>query len=258
MALSRRAVPRFAIPRIADIDPLLTGAALLKAVSLETKANFVFKSYGDAKWAMYASIDNVLFEGARGVFCSYSGTFIPGTSGHGRDYKERGDQNGDAYVDADGMNVEHLWPQSYFGERTPMRADLHHLLPTFVHVNGMRARLPFGEVPDAAAVYRTDAGAKMDTNRFEPPDAVKGRVARGLLYFFVRYHDEENILPTDAKEAFWNGALATLLDWNERFPPDSWERERNGRIEAFQGNRNPFVDDHTLAKRVGIESFRMG
>lgn len=258
-AVARRAVPRFAIPRIGNFDPLLTGAALLKAVSAETKANFVFKSYGDAKWAMFDSIDNVIVEGAHGVFCSYSGIFVPGTSGHGRDYKERGDENGDGNVDSGGMNVEHVWPQSYFNEKTPMRADLHHLLPTFIHINSMRGRLPFGEVPDDEISYQTDSGAKLATNRlFEPPDGAKGRVARGLLYFFARYHDEEdNIFLDGAKTAFWHASLAVLMDWNERFPPDDWERERNARIEAFQGNRNPFVDDHTLAGRIGIENFRV-
>ena len=47
------------------------------------------------------------------------------------------------------MNVEHVFPQTYFDRALPMRSDLHHLMATFEHPNEMRGRLPFGPVPPA-------------------------------------------------------------------------------------------------------------
>ena len=45
-------------------------------------------------------------------------------------------------------------------------------------------------------------------------------------------------------EAFVELADRKLYEaWNRQDPPDSFERERNRRIRALQGNANPFVGD---------------
>ena len=49
-----------------------------------------------------------------------------------------------------------------------------------------------------------------------------------------------------------------LLEWNRTFPPSNQERGRNALVERFQGNRNPFIDDPSLADRIGAEGFRLG
>ncbi|MBX2850648.1 MAG: endonuclease [Phycisphaeraceae bacterium] len=38
--------------------------------------------------------------------------------------------------------------------------------------------------------------------------------------------------------------------WHAQDPPDDWERGRNDRVEAVQGNRNPFIDRPEFAERV--------
>lgn len=38
-------------------------------------------------------------------------------------------------------------------------------------------------------------------------------------------------------------------------PPDANERRRNDLIEQFQGNRNPFIDDPSLADKIGEKVF---
>jgi len=130
-------------------------------------------------------------------------------------------------------------------------------MATFARPNSERSRLPFGEVPDHLVEYRNAAGAKLGGGVFEPPDAVKGRVARALLYFFVRYHNRQ-ILPRGSMHRFWNSNIETYLRWNREFPPDASERQRNDRVEEHQHNRNPFVDDPGLADRIGAEAFLMG
>ncbi|HBL15894.1 MAG: hypothetical protein A2X36_17590 [Elusimicrobia bacterium GWA2_69_24] len=236
--------------------PAFEAAALPLLQSLHelTGQGYRGQSYSAASDYMFSTADQVVRDGQRGVVDSYSGIFVPGTSKEGSDYPERGDQNGDGFVDGQGMNVEHTWPQSFFSKRLPMKSDLHHLLPTFVRPNGIRGTLPFGIVRGSGE-YRNDGGAKAGGGVFEPPDAVKGRVARALLYFYTRYYDQ-NISNGGFGTDFWNDKLELLLSWNRAFPPDQEEVRRNGLVAQFQGNRNPYVDDPSLADQIGADGFR--
>lgn len=247
---------------IESLDPApaaqgsVAGPALLAEVRARTRQGHHGRSYDEAKSSLFTHADSIVVDGVRGVRDAYSGVFVPGSSGNGGDYRERGDQDGDGYNETKGMNVEHLWPQSYFSEKLPMRSDLHHLMATFQHPNGMRGRLPFDEVPDDKVEYHNNAGARMGGGLFEPPDSAKGRVARAMLYFMARYGDQ-GVLPGNVVNHFWNARIETFLRWNRQFPPTRFELERNSMVEKIQGNRNPFVDDPSLADRVGVEGFRM-
>ena len=179
---------------------------------------------------------------------------MPGTGNDGSKYRERGDQNADGRVDSQGMNVEHVWPQSFFNKRAPMKSDVHHLMITFVYPNGMRAALPFGEVRGPGE-YHNRGGAKVGQGVFEPPKEVKGEVARRMLYFYVRHHDN-NITNGSFSDNFWNNKIEMLLRWNRDFPPSAQERRVNDLGQQFQGNRNPFVDDPSLADRIGAAALR--
>ena len=254
----RTGSPAVAVQEQPAVQPFSgpSGPALRDALRTETRRSHRGRTYNEAKSFLFTDADNVRIEGQRGVVDAYSGVFVPGQSGDGGRYSERGDQDGDGYNERNGMNVEHLWPQSYFEERLPMRSDLHHLMATFQHPNSMRGRLPFGEVPDGRVEYRNAYGAKMGAGMFEPPDSAKGRVARSMLYFFVRYGDTA-IMPAGVANHFWNSRIEMFLRWNRQFPPSQFERSRNDIVESYQGNRNPFVDDPSLADRVGAEGFRM-
>lgn len=234
----------------------LAGEALLQSVHEFTQQGHDSKSYRDAQRAIFSTIDRVIINGVTGVYCAYSEIFVPGEFEKGSDFDEEGDLNGDGHVDRDGMNVEHLWAQSYFEKHLPMRSDVHHLLATFMHPNGMRGRLPFGNIADDddGIRYRTSAGAKATSTHFEPPDSAKGDVARAMFYFFARYHDQ-GILPQNVWQDFWHNSIATLMEWNRQHPPDAWEIQRNQRIQAFQGNLNPFVLDPQLIDRIGASAF---
>ncbi len=231
----------------------LTGKPLLEAIHTISGRGHKEKFYSEASDYMFSKADGVVINGVRGVVDAYSGIFVPGTSKEGADYPEPGDANGDGVHDKAGMNVEHTWPQSLFGQALPMRSDLHHLMATFMHPNSVRGHLPFGVVtghPD----YENKAGAKRGNGVFEPPDAAKGRIARGLLYFYARYKDSRMFGRTSV--VFWNQQIELLMEWNRRFPPDAFEANRNDLVESWQGNRNPFIDDHLLADRVGAVAFR--
>jgi hypothetical protein len=231
----------------------LSGKALLDKVSALAGTGHRPHDYSAASDFMFSKADNIVLNGVRGVVDAYSGIFVPGTSKEGSDYPEPGDRNGDGFPDNKGMNVEHTWPQSLFDKALPMRSDLHHLMATFMHPNSVRGHMPFGVVtgtPD----YENKAGAKRGNGVFEPPDAVKGRVARGLLYYYARYKDSRMF--GRKSQVFWNQQIPILLEWNRRFPPDAFEASRNTLVESFQGNRNPFIDDYRLADQIGAEALR--
>lgn len=230
----------------------LNGAALLDQASAAAKRGHAGGAdYRLASHYLFGTADHVEIGGVGGVVDAYSGVFVPGKSEIGSDYPEKGDQDGDGFPDRGGMNVEHVWPQSLFRRGMPMRSDLHHLMTTFEHPNGMRGNLPFGVVKGAPD-YHNGAGAKRGGGVFEPPDSAKGRVARALLYFYARYRDEDFFGSRSAQ--FWNQQIPAILEWNRRFPPDEAEKRRNDLVEKWQGNRNPFIDDPSLADRIGAEA----
>ena len=235
-------------------DGRLAGRQLLEQLHEQTGRGYRDHGYDDSRHFMFSTADNVTVNGRKGVIDAYSGVFVAGEGPDPTRYRENGDQNGDGWVDKGGMNIEHTWPQSFFNKGLPMKADMHHLLPTFIHPNEIRGHMPFGEVRGRPE-YANSGGAKMGQGVFEPPDAVKGRVARAVLYFYTRYYDR-NITQGGFDDSFWNDRIDMLLRWNRDFPPNADEKARNVLVERFQGNRNPFIDDPSLADRVGADGFK--
>ncbi|WP_175408170.1 endonuclease I family protein [Streptomyces sp. TRM64462] len=150
--------------------------------------------------------------------------------------------------DVGDWNREHVWAKSHgdFGTSTGPGTDLHHLRPTDVQVNSIRGNKDFdwGGSPVSGA-----PGNYTDSNSFEPRDAVKGDVARMILYMAVRYEgtdgwpDLEPNNYVNNGSAPYHGRLSVLKQWNEQDPPDAFERNRNEVIYAsYQHNRNPFID----------------
>eukprot|EP00957_Ditylum_brightwellii_P142420 10850790-Ditylum_brightwellii.AAC.1 len=73
----------------------------------------------------------------------------------------------------------------------------------------------------------------------------------------VRYDGNDNgldLVLTDCLDPNENnqlGYLSQLLKWHEEDPVDDAERTRNMKVcEAWQGNRNPFVDYPELASSI--------
>ncbi|MFB7984202.1 endonuclease I family protein [Streptomyces vinaceus] len=149
---------------------------------------------------------------------------------------------------ANDWNREHVWAKSHgdFGTATGPGTDLHHLRPEDVTVNSTRGNKDFdmGGSPVAEA-----PGSFTDANSFEPRDAVKGDVARMLLYMAVRYDGGDGFANLEVNDKVDNGSapaigrISVLKQWNQQDPPDAFEQRRNQVIfDQFQHNRNPFVD----------------
>jgi len=248
-----RAKPKRAFVHVLIVKEL-TGEELFQYLHKITEPKRIdpTSEYTSAKSYLYSVAENITYNGKRGLLPVYSRIFIRGTSGNGNDYREPGDANGDGYSN-DFINAEHLWPQSFFNRQYPMRADMHHLYPSLSIPNNKRANFSFAEVHYAE--YSTTCGSKMTYGKFEPCAPSKGNVARGLFYFMVRYYDR-NIRNMRDYNDFWISKVPLLLKWNREDPPDKYEMKRNNAIEDYQGNRNPFTDDPTLADRIGAAVFQ--
>ena len=112
--------------------------------------------------------------------------------------------------------------------------DLYNLFPAEGEINGDRKDYPWGMVPGAARDYGRCA-MKIDASlrRVEPPDAVKGDIARTMFYMSATY---------GFKLADQDRQLFTA--WSLQDPPDAWEQTRNQRIAAIQGQDNPFISQY--------------
>ncbi|MEV4479049.1 endonuclease [Micromonospora coxensis] len=148
----------------------------------------------------------------------------------------------------DDWNREHVWAKSHgdFGTATGPGTDVHHLRPTDVSVNSLRGNKDFdtGGSPVAEA-----PGCYTDADSFEPRNAVKGDVARMIMYMAIRYEGNDGWPNLEMNNSVSNGTApylgrqSVLLQWHAQDPPDTFEKRRNQRIyERWQGNRNPFVD----------------
>jgi endonuclease I len=157
-----------------------------------------------------------------------------------------------------GFNTEHTWPQSQFDKAEPMKSDLHHVFPTDIRSNSSRSSYDFGMTsnPDAvSSVLGVNVGPGPSKIYQVRPDR-RGDIARAHFYMAVRYRTtviEEDLFDDDNSST--NGVIndyeeAILRAWHVADPVDDLERTRNNRIQAYQGNRNPFVDVPRLVERI--------
>jgi formylglycine-generating enzyme required for sulfatase activity len=147
---------------------------------------------------------------------------------------------------------EHVWPVSH-GAHGAAQSDLHNVRAADRWMNEARGRRDFDDCRGLEGAKEMN-GCWMTWSAWEPPDEVKGDMARAAMYMAVRYGEGENGL--ELVDATWTGKrqlgrLSTLLEWNERDPVDNGERQRNELVfEHYQGNRNPFVDHPEWARVV--------
>lgn len=135
------------------------------------------------------------------------------------------------------FNTEHTFPQSLFGANPPMVSDMHHLFGVTSSSNSERGNSPFGVVTNPSW---TNGGSKSNGSTFEPRDQQKGKSARAMFYFVLRYQNYMGFLTSQE---------AILRQWDAAFPPDSIDVRRNDDIFALQNNRNPF-SDHPFLERI--------
>jgi endonuclease I len=150
--------------------------------------------------------------------------------------------------DPNDWNREHVWAKSHgdFGTATGPGTDVHHLRPEDVTVNGARGNLDFD---NGGTTVAECPGCAADADSFSPRAAVRGDVARMILYMAIRYEGTDGFADLEPNNSVNNGSapyigkLTVLKAWSAADPPDAFEKRRNQVIfDNWQHNRNPFID----------------
>jgi len=163
----------------------------------------------------------------------------------------------------DNWNREHLWPNSHgdFGTSAPEGTDLHHMRPTDASVNSDRGDKDFD---DGGTSHGEATLCKWTSNTWEPPDNVKGDIARAIFYMEVRYEGGSGEADLEISDAYtgpssspgYLGILNTLMEWHEADAVDAAEQARNNAIYAsYQNNRNPFIDHPEYVNYIWGDGF---
>ncbi|MBR2230822.1 MAG: endonuclease [Prevotella sp.] len=165
-----------------------------------------------------------------------------------------------------GWNKEHLVPQSWFKEASPMKSDIVHVVPTDSELNNTRGSDPLAEVGNKAndcpngsyCLWGSCKTPGYSGKVFEPNDEIKGDIAR--IYFYMATCYEDVILNWKGKttastaydvldftggtkyQPFKQWYMNMLLRWAKEDPVDEIENARNNGVKQVQNNRNPFVD----------------
>ena len=159
---------------------------------------------------------------------------------------------------ASSWNREHVWPQSLSGPSSSNRnwgeteagTDILHLRPTYNETNRIRGNQVYGYISKnkQTLTYNDMIYGYTDGTYFEPLDAVKGDVARIVMYVWTAYNDYYSS-GLNIKNTF--ASYDTLLKWHTMDKPDALEGVRNDFSEqSKQKNRNPFVDHPEYAWRI--------
>lgn len=165
------------------------------------------------------------------------------------------------YNNNNGWTREHVWAKSRgdFGTSRGAGTDCHHLKPCSGSMNSTRSNRAFGEGGTEVFYDGYNTGNFKGTDyTYEPRDAVKGDVARMILYMAVRYEGENGEPDLELTESVYgstdkqpiHGIKTTILKWHKEDPVDDFERRRNNVIYSYQKNRNPFIDHPEFVSQI--------
>ena len=202
--------------------------------------------YTNARDVMYLEIDRKDDGQVYGIYTNYA-VYLP----------ESG-VDPSTHLYENGMNCEHVWPQSLYEGGEPIRSDMHALRPCKDNVNSARSNKPFNEVIDEQTTtwYWQDGQtsnipstnieeySENHESYFEPWEDRKGDVARTIFYFYTMYLEVAN-------DDFFEGQKDILKTWHEQDPANEDETNRTWEIASYQENKpNPFILDETLVERA--------
>ena len=201
--------------------------------------------YTNARDTLYLNIDRIDGQ-VKGVYTNYA-VDLPATG-----------VDPSTHLYENGINCEHVWPQSLYEGGEPIRSDMHALRPCKDNVNSARSNKPFNEVVDKQTTtwYWQDSqtsnipSSNIDEysenlgSYFEPREDRKGDIARTMFYFYTMYSEV-------ADDDFFEGQKEVLKTWHELDSADEEEIIRTWQIAFYQQNKpNPFILDETLIERA--------
>ena len=156
-------------------------------------------------------------------------------------------------------NREHTWPQSKGADKgTPMGYDMQSVRPASTAINSDRGSTPYGE---SSKFYDPDVIA-INNSLYTPEHlgSYRGDCARVILYDYIVYgkaggynndfyQGNAQLLSKLGKNGVFE-SIPILLKWHMQDPSSLTEMVRNDGAQAYQGNRNPFIDYPELAIQI--------
>lgn len=144
-------------------------------------------------------------------------------------------------------NIEHVYPMAWVaralrcGDRQACRrnsprfnlieSDMHNMYPARKDLNKARGSYPYRELRGERRVERgCDLEIDHRARAVEPRSAVRGDIARAMLYMSDRYD-----------LTIYERQRRMLEAWHREDPPDDAERRRNRLIAARQGKANHWI-----------------
>jgi len=201
--------------------------------------------YTNARDTLYLNIDRIDGQ-VKGIYTNYT-VDLPNTG-----------VDPSTHLYENGINCEHIWPQSLYEGGEPLKSDMHALRPCKDNVNSARGNKAFNDVLDSqtATWYWQDSqtsnipSSNIDEysenhgTYFEPREDRKGDIARTMFYFYTMYSEE-------ADDDFFEVQKGVLQTWHDQDPADEDELNRTWAIAPYQQNKpNPFILDATLVGRA--------
>ena len=230
----------------------LNGEDLINYLQNNYTTNSVL-SYNNARDILYSEIDKQPNDNVYCIYTNYS-TYLPTNV------------DPSTHLYENGMDCEHVWPQSMYEGGSPMKSDMHHLRPCKSNVNSSRGNKPFNNINDYNTdtwfwlTYQTnnipssniDEYSESQSSYFEPREDVKGDIARAMFYFYTIYEDV-------ADNSFFEQQKEILFNWHNEDETTTEEIVRTNLIATYQENTpNPFIIDSTLINRCYFNIYNYG
>lgn len=234
--------------------------------SLEDYSGNYYSSIGDVKGKELGKQLHNLMDTTHTNYTSYSSLY--------NHWKNTGEASGNSYKCiysgkmTSSANREHVWPQSHSNGlwgQSYGGADILHLRPAVSSYNSARSNAPFGEilgdnVKPRSISYSGGGASRYATKVFEPADAVKGDIARIIMYVYVHYSTDfggntksyyADLSLGDVLAPYYDDQCFKLLrKWNALDPVSEQEKTLNNYVQTVQGNRNPFIDHPSYADLI--------
>ena len=226
-----------------------------KQAELKTALHLIIKtanvpSYGSgtgSTWAAFAKMDVRPEDGT--VWDMYSNNHVA--------------FNGNSA--ASGMNIEHSFAKSWWGDGRQAAQDVQHLCPSNSTANSAKGSWPMAVVDGKTTfdngcikVGKSSSKPGMTLDAWEPADEYKGDFARMYMYMVTCYEDYAtlwtgnsiNQLDNNTYPVFEQWTVDLLLKWNKQDPVSQKEITRTNEAYKVQGNRNPYIDYPLLAEYI--------
>lgn len=120
-----------------------------------------------------------------------------------------------------------------------MQSDMYNLYPAIGAVNALRSNYNFTMLPASKSDFGSCA-MKIDDRKAEPPEGVRGQIARTYLYMEDTY-----------KRYSMSKAQRQLMNvWDKMYPVTAWECLRAEKIYKIQSNENKIVKSRCDLKGI--------